>query len=154
MTVRTSVSFLVLLLIACGATSAAATTVPSMSPSQLIEAADIVVDGVVIRSETRWVGQRIITFLTVLSGAGPSLTSTQIAVPGGVVGTFAQVVPGTPKLEVGGRYRFYLGAPAGPRLDGGGPTRGIVGLFRGVFAVDDLGRARPFGEDGLPVVVR
>ena len=154
MTVRTSVSFLALLLMTGGANSASATTVPPMSPSQLTKAADIVVDGVVVRSETRWVGQRIITFLTVLSGAGPSLTTTQLAVPGGVVDRFAQVVPGTPKLELGGRYRFYLGAPTGPRLDGGAPTRGIIGLFRGVFAVDDRGLVLPFGEDGLPMVVQ
>lgn len=154
MTVRISVSFLALLLMTGGATSAAATTVPSMSPSQLMKAADIVVDGVVVRSETRWVGQRIITFLTVLSGAGPSLTTTQLAVPGGVVDSFAQVVHGTPRLELGGRYRFFLGDATGPRLDGGAPTRGIIGLFRGVFAVDDRGLTLPFGEDGLPMVVR
>lgn len=134
---------------------AAATTVPPMTPAQLRAAADVVVEGVVVASETRWVGQRILTFVTVVSGAGSSLQATLVAIPGGVVDGIAQVVPGAPHLAVGGRYRLFLGTPTGPRLDGRGPAgRGVVGFFRGVFVIDDDAPPVPFGDDGQPLGVR
>jgi len=135
--------------------SAAATTVPPMTPAQVRTAADVVVDGVVVTCESRWVGQRIITFVSVVSGSGPSLQATLVAVPGGVVDGIAQVVPGAPRLEVGGRYRLFLGTATGPRLDGRGPaSRGIVGFFRGVFVLDDDAPPLPFGDDGQPLGIR
>lgn len=128
---------------------ARATTVPPMSPRELRAAADVVVDGVVVATTSRLVGRRVITFVTLVSGDGSRPVSTLVAVPGGVVGDIAQVVPGAPMLEPGVRYRLYLGRPDGPRLDGEGPAaRGIVGFWRGAFVLGDRGEAHAFQADG------
>ncbi len=123
--------------------SVAATTVPPMTEAALGEAADVVVEGTVAHSESVWRGTRIITFVTVVSGEAPALTTTLVALPGGVVDGIAQVVPGTPVLNVGARYRLYLGAASGPKLnDNGARARGVVGFFRGAFLLVD-GEAGP-----------
>ena len=133
---------------------ARATTVPPMSEAALRAAADVVVEGVVVATSSRRVGRRVVTFVTVVSGAAPDLSSTLVAVPGGVVDGIAQVVPGAPQLEPGARYRLYLGRPDGPRLDDG-PTqaRGIVGFWRGAFVVGDRGEVHPLQPDGRAPVL-
>ncbi len=129
-----------------------AMTVPSFTEAELREHADVVVEGVVAVSQSRRVGQRIITFVSIVSGTAPLLTTTLVAVPGGNVGGITQRVPGAPVLEVGRRYRLYLGPATGPRLDNGGSSaRGVFGFFRGVFLLADVaGGLVPLGEDGLP----
>jgi len=120
-----------------------------MTVAELRAAADVVVEGVVVASTTRLVGRRVLTFVTLVSGDGPRVTSTLVAIPGGVVGDIAQVVPGAPVLEPGHRYRLYLGRADGPRLDDTGPAaRGIVGFWRGAFVVGDRGEIHGFLEDG------
>jgi hypothetical protein len=133
---------------------ARATTVPPMSEAALQAAADVVVEGVVVATTSRLVGRRIITFVTVVSGEAPDLSSTLVAVPGGVVDGIAQVVPGAPQLELGTRYRLYLGRPDGPRLDDG-PTRarGIVGFWRGAFVIGDRGEVHPLQPNGRAPVL-
>lgn len=126
-----------------------ATTVPPMSPAALQAAADVVVDGVVSGTECRQVGRRIITFATVVSTDAGHVRTTLVAIPGGVVGDIAQVVPGAPVLEPGVRYRLYLGRADGPRGDDDGPrARGIIGFWRGVFVLDGRGTATPLLPDG------
>lgn len=130
-----------------------AMTVPSFTEAELRARSEIVVEGVVAVSESRRVGQRIITFVSVISGTAPRLTTTLVAVPGGDVDGFSQRVPGSPVLEVGRRYRLYLGAADGPRLSAdSGRARGVYGFFRGAFLLDEAGGGVvPLGEDGLPV---
>ncbi len=132
-----------------------AMTVPDFSEAELRAHADVVVDGVVGMTQTRRIGTRIMTFVSVISGTAPRLTTTLVAVPGGDFGGFSQRVPGSPQLEVGRRYRLYLGVADGPQLDGGARARGVFAYFRGAFLLDDsTGEAIPFGDDGLPAVVR
>ncbi len=128
---------------------ARATTVPPMSENALRAAADVVVEGVVAATTSRLAGRRVVTFVTVVSGDPPALTSTLVAIPGGVVGGIAQVVPGAPQLQTGVRYRLYLGPPDGPRLDDGQPgARGIIGFWRGAFVLGERGEAHPLQPDG------
>ena len=126
-----------------------ATTVPPMTPAELRAAADVVFEGVVVATTTRLVGRRVLTFVTLVSGVGPLVQSTLVAIPGGVFGDVAQVVPGSPILEPGQRYRLYLGRADGPLLDDTGPAaRGIVGFWRGAFVVGDRGEVHGFRDDG------
>ena len=126
-----------------------ATTVPPMTPAALQAAADVVFDGVVVATTTRRVGRRILTFVSLVSGDGPVVQRMLVAIPGGVVGDTAQVVPGAPILEPGQRCRLYLGRADGPRLDDTGPAaRGIVGFWRGAFVVGDRGEVHGFRDDG------
>ena len=144
---------LLLVLMLAVALPTSAMTVPVFTEAQLRDKADVVVEGVVAVSQSRRVGQRIITFVSIISGTAPLLTTTLVAVPGGDVDGFSQRVPGSPVLEVGRRYRLYLGAADGPRLDDSGAcARGVFGFFRGAFLLDDVGGGVvPLGEDGLPV---
>jgi hypothetical protein len=126
-----------------------ATTVPPFTESELRAVADVVIDGRVVGSTTRLVGRRVITFVSIVSGSPPQLTTTLVAVPGGAFGDVTQVVPGSPLLEVGVRYRLYLGRADGPRLDDKGTAaRGIIGLWRGVFLIGDRGELAPLQPDG------
>jgi hypothetical protein len=135
--------------LASAASPTSATTVPPFTEKELRAAADVVIDGRVVASTTRLVGRRVITFVSVVSGSPPQLTTTMVAVPGGVFGDVTQVVPGSPLLDVGGRYRLYLGRADGPRLDDEGvAARGIIGLWRGVFLVGDRGELVPLQPDG------
>ncbi|MDP2343350.1 MAG: hypothetical protein Q8O67_20500 [Deltaproteobacteria bacterium] len=137
----------------------AAMTVPPMTEAELRAQADVVVDGTVVAQHSAWVGRRVITFSTVVVGSGAAVRSYLVALPGGDVGAFSQRVPGSPVLAIGGRYRLYLGKADGP-VDAPSTvkSRGVVGFFRGVFLVDPSagrnGALVPFGDDGLPVVVR
>jgi hypothetical protein len=133
----------------CAATPLRATTVPAYTPAQLQAAADVVVEGDVAVVESRWVGQRIITFVSVVVGTAPRLSTVVVAVLGGQVGDIAQRVPGSPRLDVGRRYRLYLGKADGPEFNGQ-RTRGVFGLFRGAFLVEG-GQPVAFGDDGLPL---
>jgi hypothetical protein len=132
-------------------------TVPAWTPAELAARTDVVVEGVVTSAHSRAIGTRMLTFYVVVSGAGPSLRSTLVAVPGGSVDGWTQRVPGAPVLEVGRRYRLHLGKADGPRDGDSGPaSRGIVGFFRGVQWVDE-GPGRPptlvpFTEAGVPDV--
>jgi len=147
----------VALVLALLAGPALATSIVPLSPEGLAAAADVVVEGTVAHAEARFVGQRIITFVTVVSGEAPALSTTLVAVPGGVVGDLAQVVPGAPVLHVGARYRLFLGAPTGPRAHDGGPrSRGVIGFFRGAFLLQDGPHgivAVPLTERGEPAVM-
>jgi hypothetical protein len=151
-TARVLRSFLLSLALTSAA-AATATTVPPMTTADLERAADVVVEGVVVDVDARFVGRRIISFYTVVSNPSGRPTSTLVAVPGGVVGDLTQVVPGAPQLQVGRRYRLYLGGPTGPRLDDGVVrARGVVGFWRGAFLVDDDGAAVAMGDDGRPLL--
>jgi hypothetical protein len=143
-----------LVLLLCGSlwtSTTHATTVPAYTLEQLQASADLVVDGEVTAAESRWVGQRIVTFVTVVSGTAPRLSSVVVAVLGGEVGGLMQRVPGSPQLDVGRRYRLYLGKADGPE-HGGVRARGVFGFFRGVFLLHD-GQVVAFGDDGYPVQV-
>ena len=62
-------------------------------------------------------------------------------------------MPGAPLLQLGQRYRLYLGKAEGPPAPGSRvASRGVVGFFRGVFVIDAAANDAlvPFGEDGLP----
>ena len=126
-----------------------ATTVPAYTVAQLQAAADVVVEGDVAMVESRWVGQRIVTFVTLVVGTAPRLSTVVVAVLGGQVGDITQRVPGSPQLDVGRRYRLYLGKAEGPEFNGE-RTRGVFGLFRGAFLIES-GQPVAFGDDGLPV---
>lgn len=131
----------------------ASLVVPPMTEAELRAQADVVVDATVVRQEVHALGRRIFTFSTVLVGEGTSARSYVVAVPGGDVGAIAQRVPGAPLLELGRRYRLFLGKANGPVAPGAVvAARGIVGFFRGVFVVDDQNALVPFGDDGLPVL--
>jgi hypothetical protein len=136
------------------ATPALATSIVTLDEAGLRAAADIIVEGEVAATETRIVGRRIITFVTLVSGAAPTLTTTLVAVPGGVVDGIVQLVPGAPVLHVGARYRLFLGAASGPRLDDRGPrARGVVGFHRGAFLLVEGAAgviAVPLTERGEP----
>lgn len=160
MTVVARAVLVVSLLSSTMAPSSAAMTVPAFSEAELRAHADVVVEGVVTSSTTRRFKGRVLTFFTVVSGAAPQLTSTLVAVPGGEFGGVVQAVPGSPQLQVGSRYRLYLGKADGPRLDDSGAhARTVFGFFRGVFLLDGGGGGSvvdvvPFGDDGLPVRTR
>ena len=132
----------------------AAMVVPPLSEAELREQADVIVDGVVVAQHSAWVGRRVFTFSTVVSGTGTSARSVRVALPGGDVGGFSQRVPGSPVLSVGVRYRLYLGKADGP-VDAPSTikSRGVVGFYRGVFLIDPAhdDALLPFGDDGLPV---
>jgi len=126
-------------------------TVPPLSPTALAARADVVVEGVVTSARARWVGRRILTFY-IVTPDGVGAPSIVVAVPGGVVGALGQRVPGAPVLHAGQRYRLHLGPADGPAdVDGGPPSRGIIGFFRGVALLADHDGVRvsiPFYDDG------
>ena len=154
--------FFVLVLVGAPAT---ATSVIPLDDAALHARADLIVEGTVVAAEAAWVGRRIVTFHRVQvvgkhsavgsgavgSGAvGKSAVgqTVVVAVPGGVVDDVGQVVFGAPRLAVGTRYRFFLGAPIGPHYRGS-PTRGIVGIWQGVFVLGG-GAALPFDHPSVP----
>lgn len=131
--------------------------VPVLTEAELRAQADVVVDATVVRQEVHRLGRRVFTFSTVLTGPGPAAQSYLVALPGGDVvvdgRALSQRVPGAPQLQLGQRYRLYLGKAEGPPLPGGHvASRGVVGFFRGVYVIDAARNDAlvPFGEDGLP----
>lgn len=148
--------FFALVLVCAPAT---ATSVIPLDDAALHARADLIVEGTVVAAEAAWVGRRIVTFhrVNIVGGIGAVGNSAEaqtvggqtvvVAVPGGVVGDVGQVVFGAPRLAVGTRYRFFLGAPIGPHYRGS-PTRGIVGIWQGVFVLDG-DSALPFDHRGV-----
>lgn len=147
-------ALLLALAFVCAADAARAMTVPPLSDDALAARSALVVDGTVIDARARWIGQRIVTFYVVEYVDDGRRATTLVAVLGGAVGRYAQKVPGSPVLDVGGRYRLHLGRAEGPRAsDDGPPARGIVGFFRGVARIVERSGTPllvPFTEAGEP----
>ncbi len=134
----------------------ASMVVPPMTEAELRRQADVVVDGRVTVQRVVRLGQRVFTFSTLIVGDGQQVRSYVVALPGGDVDGVTQRVPGSPQLQLGARYRLYLGPATGPRADAHSPpARGVVGFFRGAFAIDDAHNDAlvPFGDDGFPLLV-
>ncbi|HEY4220048.1 MAG TPA: hypothetical protein VGO62_01870 [Myxococcota bacterium] len=134
-----------------GASRSGATTVPELDDAALIAQSDVVGELVIRSHVSAWVGRRILTFYEAdvvdtwrspASGAAPA--HVVIALPGGVVDGIGQKVFGTPALVDGAHYVACLGKITAPR-DG----RMIIGLWRGLWSVDDAGRALPFVHDDV-----
>ena len=118
-------------------------------------------------SDARWVGRRILTFYraavvetlaAATTAADPNPRAIDVALPGGIVGTLGQRVPGTPTFVIGREYVLFLGPADGP-VDGTGPgaepTRGIVGFWQGAYEVGGNQSAPtllPFTHDDTPAV--
>jgi hypothetical protein len=115
----------------------AATTIPPLTPAQLVERSDVVAKVVVRAHRAEWIGQRILTFYDVdvveLWRGTPALTNAshlEIALPGGVVGDLGQKVAGTPSLVDGASYVLCLGKASAPH-----EGRAIIGLWQGAWSV-------------------
>ncbi len=101
---------------------------------ELVERADCVLIGTVMRVTTAVGadGEKIYTYVTladleVLKGEVPD-TSYVLRVRGGVVDTQAEVYPGLPQLEAGGRYILFVQGNFRDLFP-------VVGLHQGVFRV-------------------
>lgn len=102
--------------------------------AELVERADCVLIGTVMRVTTAMgaEGEKIYTYVTladleVLKGAVPD-PSYVLRVRGGVVDTQAEVYPGLPPLEAGGRYILFVQGNFRDLFP-------VVGLHQGVFRV-------------------
>jgi len=116
--------------------AARATTVRPLSIDALHARADVVVRARIEAREARFVGQRIVTFHDARveeTYAGAPGERVVVGLLGGIVGAVGQRVAGTPELEPGREYVLFLGAPRG--FEG---ARTIIGLWQGVFAVEEL----------------
>jgi hypothetical protein len=133
------------------AAPAAATTVVPMTPAEIASSSDAVARVVVRGHEARWVGRRILTFYTVdvvdlwaeRPGTQALARRVIVALPGGVVGGVGQRVPGVPELVDGQSYVLCLGAATGPE-----GARGVVGLWQGVWRLDERGVVQGYTHDG------
>jgi hypothetical protein len=134
-----------------------ATTVEPFDDAVLVERSDLIARVVVTNARAERVGRRIITFYDVdvvetwhARNRTTSVVRTVVALPGGVVDGIGQLVPGTPRFEVGKQYVLCLGADDGPQR-----ARGVVGLWQGAFAVVEdavhVARLRPFTH-GAPAL--
>ena len=127
----------------------AATTVEPLDDSALVERSAVIARVVVTSARAERVGRRVLTFYEVdvvdtwhaRDAAGAQVKRTVVALPGGVVDGIGQLVPGTPRLQVGKQYVLCLGDDNGPS-----GARGVVGLWQGAFGVVDAAgaRLRPF----------
>jgi len=102
--------------------------------AELVERADCVLIGTVMQVTTAVgaEGEKIYTYVTladldVLKGEVPD-TSYVLRVRGGVVDTQAEVYPGLPQLEAGGRYILFVQGNFRDLFP-------VVGLHQGVFRV-------------------
>jgi hypothetical protein len=102
--------------------------------AELVERADCVLIGTVMQVTTAVgaEGEKIYTYVTladldVLKGEVPD-TSYVLRVRGGVVDTQAEVYPGLPQLEAGGRYILFVQGNFRDLFP-------VVGLRQGVFRV-------------------
>lgn len=139
------------------APAARATTMPERSPEQVAALSELVVEATVISSRVERTGGRLVTVREVrvgevLRSALPAdvvlprvLT---VVLPGGELDGLGQRVAGTPSLQVGQRYLLCLSAPFWRG------ARTVVGLWQGVWRVDDAGGVHAFAHDGeVPAVV-
>jgi len=122
--------------------------------AELVERADCVLIGTVMRVTTAGgaEGEKIYTYVTledldVLKGAVPDPTYV-LRVRGGVVATHAEVYPGLPPLEAGGRYILFVQGNFRDLFP-------VVGLHQGVFRVEwDAARqqevVRPLQDEAPP----
>ena len=111
--------------------SVRATTLRSLSMSDLIQQSTSIVHVKVAGSGSAFRGQEIYTYyqlqiLETLKSGGAS--TTQVAVPGGVAGGLRQSVAGAPSLSTGGEYVIFLWTSRS------GLTQ-IMGLSQGLFSV-------------------
>ncbi len=150
---RYSRGMLLALLALALAPHVAATTVEALDDAALVERSDLIARVVVTSARAERVGRRVITFyemdiVETWHARDDSARSvrTVVAMPGGVVGGIGQVVPGTPRFEVGKQYVLCLGDDNGPAR-----ARGVVGFWQGAFAVVDGARLRPFTH-GAPAI--
>jgi hypothetical protein len=128
-----------------------ATTTVTITADEAVSRGAALVSGTVLSRESAWIAGRIVTFHQLQAEevwrsapgegvqAGATLT---VATLGGVVDEIGQRVPGMPMLPVGGRVLLNLGPADGPR-----GARGVVGLWRGAWRLDDA-FAVPFAEGG------
>jgi hypothetical protein len=124
---------LVLLLVGWQTRVDALTAIPRTF-AELVERADCVLIGTVMRVTTAMgaEGEKIYTYITladleVLKGAVPD-TPYVLRVRGGVVDTQAEVYPGLPPLTAGGRYLLFVQGNFRDLFP-------VVGLHQGVFRV-------------------
>jgi hypothetical protein len=111
--------------------SAWATTLLKLSTDQMIQQSTSIVRAKVAGSSTGYVGRDIYTTYQLqvtenLKSSSPA--SLQVAIPGGVVGRYRQMVPGAPSLISGQEYVLFLWtSKSGLTL--------VMGLSQGLFAV-------------------
>lgn len=109
-----------LLLVACTATEARASTVRRLSEAELAAGAERIVEGVVANVRSRWNPQRtgletsidLDVTRTLQGNASPRVTVIQ---PGGELDGDRHIIPGMPAFRLGERVRVYLR----PRPGGG-----------------------------------
>jgi hypothetical protein len=127
-------SFGILLLVVVWDTRGDALTALPRTFVELVERADCVLIGTVMQVTTAVEpeGEKIYTYVTladleVLKGDVPD-TSYVLRVRGGVVNTQAEVYPGLPQFEAGGRYILFVQGNFRDLFP-------VVGLHQGVFRV-------------------
>ncbi len=128
------------------------TTIPTFTPRQLVDRSDLVARVVVRSHESAWVGRKILTFydldvVDAWSSHDPQAPRRAlVAMPGGIVGALGQAVPGTPVLEDAHAYVLCMSRGVGPR-----GARAVIGLWQGVWAIDQAGALHGFTHAGPDV---
>lgn len=125
-----------------------ATTLVHMSLAQLAQAATVIVRGRVTSQVTRWNAQhtRIFTFTTVSveeTLKGHPSSTVVIQQPGGTIGHFHVLVPGTVHFRPTGQYVLFLEPGPKGRYLPVGMAQGAYRVFSGKTGVARLGL--PFG---------
>jgi len=137
---RTVIAVLAGGVVALGPASSRAMVMEALSVPEMSRTADLVVRGVVVATASRYEdapgSHRIVTDVTVRVServvgreSGPDVVVTTL---GGVVERHGQVVPGSPRFQVGEEVVVFLHPP---RVTSVGPRRAVVGLAQGVFHV-------------------
>ncbi|HLH44313.1 MAG TPA: hypothetical protein VKV74_15090 [Bryobacteraceae bacterium] len=129
--------------------AAQATTLERLSLSDLIAKSTSIVHARVTGSNCAMVGADVYTYYQlqvseVLKAGGSPAQSLQMAVPGGAAMGVRQLVPGAPKVTIGGDYVLFLWTSRS------GLTQ-VIGLSQGLFRMtqDSAGNAilvRPVSE--------
>jgi hypothetical protein len=149
---RPRFAVLVLFLVFLSSTAGAATYVVP-DDDQLIEQAEVIISGRVVRAEARptrgietW---SAIEIDEVLKGGGPFAPGAtfELAEAGGIIGDTALVVPGSPQYKKNDRVVAFLAK----REDG---TWATLHMGLGKFRSEERGGRRKLvrGEDGEPIV--
>ena len=126
-------SLLALFFVALAAFSADATTVIPLTFEQLVNGSQAVVYGRVSEVRAQWTADRrfiesVVTVEILRGMKGGARDSIAFTIPGGQVGRYLNVIPGTPTFTEGDLAVFFLTAQ-GPRL----PV--TTGLTQGVYRV-------------------
>ena len=150
--IRLLLSTLGCVILAMGAPrSASATVLVAADLSELVASAAVIVHGRVVNTEAQWLeGRRGIETLVTLEVEdalkGASIREVTFRVPGGQMGPYRSVMPGTPSFGEGDEVIVFLGGsgPAIPHL---------VGFSQGVFRVSGDGEAGRVVRGSVPLAV-